>query len=285
MTLKKLALLIVKTCITIAIFWIIVHKIDLNELFKSIKTGNVFYLSVALIFFVLSKLISSFRLNHFLKVAGIHISEKLNRKLYWLGMYYNLFLPGGVGGDGYKIYLLQKHFNSSPRKIFSAILLDRITGMLALFILLVILSYCLPYPLILHYTVWLLIPASILICYLLIRWMFPDFTTVFKQTNMTSFGVQISQLIEMFFILLALHHTDNITAYLFVFLISSVVAVIPFTIGGVGSRELTFLYGAQWLHLNINTSVAISLTFFLITAIVSLWGIAYSFNDLKFNKL
>jgi uncharacterized membrane protein YbhN (UPF0104 family) len=92
------------------------------------------------------------------------------------------------------------------------------------------------------------------------------------------------QLAETYFILMAINHTNNTGAYLFVFLISSIVAVIPFTIGGIGSRELTFLYGAQWFHLDVNASIAISLIFFIITAIVSLFGIVYSFNPLKLKE-
>jgi uncharacterized membrane protein YbhN (UPF0104 family) len=237
-----------------------------------------------LILFILSKIIASVRLNYFLKSVGISISEKLNLQLYWLGMYYNLFLPGGIGGDGYKVFLLRKRFNTRSRKIISAIFLDRVTGMLALFVLLVILSYSLPWPVIYHFLMWLLIPLSITICYLLIRWLFPDFISIFNPANALSFGVQLLQLAETYFILLALNHTNNTGAYLFVFLISSIVAVIPFTIGGIGSRELTFLYGAQWLHLNVNASIAISLIFFIITAIVSLFGIVYSFNPLKLKE-
>jgi len=47
---------------------------------------------------------------------------------------------------------------------------------------------------------------------------------------------------------------------------------LPFTIGGVGARELVFLLGAQWLQTNKDTAVAFSLLFFLITAISSLAG-------------
>ncbi len=50
-------------------------------------------------------------------------------------MFYNLFLPGGIGGDGYKIYLLQKNYQTGTKKIFGAVLADRISGMVALVVL------------------------------------------------------------------------------------------------------------------------------------------------------
>jgi len=67
-----------------------------------------------------------------------------------------------------------------------------------------------------------------------------------------------------------------VSSYLLVFLVSSIVAVLPITIGGVGSREFTFMLGAQWLHLDLNLSIALSVVFYLITAFTSLFGIFYS---------
>jgi hypothetical protein len=53
---------------------------------------------------------------------------------------------------------------------------------------------------------------------------------------------------------------------------------LPVTLGGIGSREVVFYYGAIWLGLEENTSVGISMVFFIITAFVSLWGLAYHFK-------
>jgi uncharacterized membrane protein YbhN (UPF0104 family) len=66
--------------------------------------------------------------------------------------------------------------------------------------------------------------------------------------------------------------------YLFVFLLSSVVAVIPFTIGGIGAREIAFLYAAGYLNLDTSLSIALSLLFFFITVLVSLTGIVYVYR-------
>ena len=60
--------------------------------------------------------------------------------------------------------------------------------------------------------------------------------------------------------------------YLTLFLVSSVVAVLPISIGGVGVRELTFLYGFGLLGSDANSGVLFSFLFFLITALSSLAG-------------
>ena len=61
----------------------------------------------------------------------------------------------------------------------------------------------------------------------------------------------------------------------------SIVAVVPLTLGGIGSREVTFFYGAKFLGLDQNVSVGVSVLFFLITALVSLIGAWYHFKKIK----
>src|SRR5437868_15460208 len=98
--------------------------------------SRVFYLIFALIFFILSKIFSSFRLNINFRNIGLHLPEKKNLKLYWLGMYYNLFLPGAISGDAYKVVLLNRKYQASYKKTSAAVLLDRFSGLLALGIIL-----------------------------------------------------------------------------------------------------------------------------------------------------
>jgi glycosyltransferase 2 family protein len=251
----------------------------LKETADILLSANIFWLIPAGIFFILSKWISAWRLNSFFRTIGIVIPEKENIKLYLLGMYYNLFLPGGIGGDGYKIYLLNKRSNTGMKKIFQAVLLDRITGVYALFVLVVGISYLLPYPIEYKYVTWLLIPLSFAFFYLILHKFFRVFLAVFLRTNMQSLLVQLAQLISAWCILQSIHTHDYLWEYLCVFLISSIVATIPFTIGGIGAREITFLLGADYLGLNADSSIALSLLFFLITALVSFAGIYYSFRE------
>jgi uncharacterized membrane protein YbhN (UPF0104 family) len=77
----------------------------------------------------------------------------------------------------------------------------------------------------------------------------------------------------IFTLLMGMGIAENYLAYLLVFLASSVATIIPITIGGLGLRELVFLYGARYLGLDADISVAVSLLFFLITLVSSLPGI------------
>lgn len=193
-------------------------------------------------------------------------------------MYYNLFLPGGIGGDGYKIYFLNKIYKIPAKKLFWAVLLDRITGVLSLLCLAILFMYFIPMDSMYYWFLWLGIPFGLFAFHWVVKVFFKEFLLVYTKTNLQSLFVQLFQLISAWFILLSIGINDQAGQYLFVFLISSLVAVIPFTIGGAGAREITFLFGAQILNLNSEYSIALSLIFYLITAAVSFTGIYFSFR-------
>lgn len=271
-----------KILITVVALYFVFQKISIKDVTQLFATSNILYLFIALLFFIISKLIASFRLNLFFRKIDICISNAYNIKLYLLGMFYNLFLPGGVGGDGYKIFILNKRFKVKVKNLFWAVLFDRVVGILALFCLLVIFSYAIPYPLNYKYFTWLLIPLAIISFYIFNKKLFSHFKPIVLKTLSFSLFVQISQLIAAAFILMAFGIYDNYIPYLFIFLFSSIIAALPISIGGLGAREITFLYGSELLNLNMDTAVALSLMFYIITAVVSFCGIYYS---IKTNKI
>ncbi len=261
----------------LAIF-LVFRKIDTDQLWEITKSIHWPWLIPALVLFVLSKVFTALRLNLYFRNIGLNISEKLNFKLYLIGMFYNLFLPGGIGGDGYKIYLLNKQFKTSVKSLVQASLLDRLGGLVAIVFLLLLLilpvDLNLPFDSQIPWEVLVTISAILVfpVFWLVQFFFFKSFLLSFIKSNLWSIVGQISQLICAIFILLALGINEKFMAYQLVFLLSSIVAVLPLTIGGVGARELVFIYAHSYAGIEEATAVAFSLIFFLITALVSLCG-------------
>lgn len=276
---------VVKLVVSGLLIYFIFSKIDVQEIRNTLRSSNPYYLGLALVFFLSSKIIASFRLNLYFHQLDVFLTHKSNLKLYFLGMFYNLFLPGGIGGDAYKGYAIKKKFDVATKKVVSVLVLDRLSGLLLLFVYACSLLLLIPQETILALTPLFLagIPISTLVFWLLNRSFFSYALPVFWKSVGYSAFVQLAQLISVWFIMKALGIEGHQIAYLVIFLISSIVSVIPLTIGGIGSREATFFYGASLLGLNENISVGISVIFFLITALVSLAGIWYHFKkiDLK----
>lgn len=131
----------------------------------------------------------------------------------------------------------------------------------------------------------LAIPLSVIVFWFVNKRFFTTTLPVFWKSVGFSALVQLAQLVSVVFILKAMSVSLDAIEYLFIFLISSIVSVIPLTIGGIGSREVTFLYGAEWLGLDASTSIGISFTFFLITALISFFGVIYHFKKPKLESV
>ena len=90
--------------------------------------------------------------------------------------------------------------------------------------------------------------------------------------------VQSLQVVCVYCLMNALHLHEHHTPYILIFLLSSIVAVLPFTIGGLGAREVVFLWGSNQFLLNRDEAVCISLLFYLISVIISLIGIIWVYK-------
>lgn len=270
---RRYLALLAKLAFMAGALWLVARHLDLPALGRTLRQARPGWLLLAATLFTLSKLISSVRLNTFFRAVDIQLTERYNLRLYWLGMFYNLFLPGGIGGDGYKVYLLGKEFPGRRGVIFRALLLDRLSGMVALLVLLLLLFAATDYPGWSQAGALALVPLGLVLSYGLGRWWFGEFRRAFGRTSWQALGVQGAQVLCAWALLTALGAADGpVLPYLLVFLASSMAAVLPLTVGGLGARELTFLYGAKFFTLSAPVAISVSVLFYVITALVSLGG-------------
>lgn len=278
---KKWAFAVLKIGISLVAVIFIIKRIDIDHLFSTIHNASFPLLAIAIAFFIASKVVSAYRLNIYFANIDLKLSVVDNLKLYLLGMFYNLFLPGGIGGDGYKVWLLHKRGGGRMKQLAAAVLLDRVNGMYAIILLVLI---AIPLVLYREWMLWLaplVLVLSIVLYWATIRTFFRYFSKSITVTTLMSILVQLLQIISILCITKAIGIGDKYLELVLIFLVSSAVAVLPFTIGGVGARELVFLYGSLWWGIGQTESVTISFLFFIITAVVSFWGIIYSVGNIK----
>ena len=267
-----------KILLTGGALYLVFQKIDTAQLLQLSKNLSWPWLLPAIALFVGSKVATAIRLNHYFANIHLLLSAWENWRLYLIGMFYNLFLPGGIGGDGYKVYLLNKEFKTPVKELLKASLLDRLGGLVAIVALLLALLGLIELPW-QGFATWtskaLLFAAALGVIpafWLLQKVLFSNFLPSFWQGIIWSLVGQLAQMASVFCLLLALGVQDNFLAYQAVFLLSSIVAVLPLTIGGVGARELVVVYAHSYAGIQETEAVAFSLLFFLISAAVSLSG-------------
>ena len=276
--LKKLLINFAKIFISIALLYFVFQKIPFREVTVLWTKTNVFYLVIAAILFLASQIISTKRLELYFEANDFHLSFRSNLELYFLGMFYNFFIPGGIGGDAYKVYLLNKNFGWSAKKITSSLFNDRLSGLLAICVLILVFSFNLLeakfFPIL-----FVLLLVGFFFTYFLTKKLFSNYTTVFFKAFSYSFLVQILQVISFIFLLKSLDISDNFTIYAVVFLASSVLSLISFA--GIGVREMLFLQASKWFSFHPEISVSASLLFTMITAFFSLFGVIFQIRKLN----
>ena len=173
--------------------YLFIKKLNVSELTDVLFSVRYSYLVLAMLFFVLSQYLSSWRLLGVFRSFSFLLQPSSNHRLYVLGMFYNFFLPGGIGGDAYKAIKLQKTFDWSWKKLGKALVLDRAIGLGALLCCLTLIDPNLLLPISWIWRIALFL-ALIFIGRYATQILFKSKAIYFK-TLCWSFGVQIAQLL------------------------------------------------------------------------------------------
>jgi len=263
---NKIVKTILKLVVSGVIIYYIYSSLDINKFMSYLKNITITSYIAAFIVFNISQIISAKRLELILLTKKVVISFKEQIKLYYLGMFYNLFLPAGIGGDGYKVYYISKLFQIKVRTLIKLLLYDRFVGLSGLLFLLLICLY--------FYFDYKIISSIFVICVLLIAGVvflfFKDLNIVFLQALLLSIVIQALQGLSGY--LLFSNLTQLYGVYLVLFYLSSLATVFPFTIGGLGAREAVFVFGLSNLDINYEAGVLFCGLFFSLTFISSLCG-------------
>ncbi len=275
---KTYGMIFAKILLSCLALWWVFRKVDYGHLFALFWQVDWCWLMVSFLVFNMSRWIAAYRLNLFFDQIGLSLSQVFNLKLYYLGMFYNFLLPGGISGDGYKVYFLNKHYQVGAMDLVYATLVDRVTGLFSLcWLLVMVAGYA-------TCAVWLPIPTGWYLGVMLLLWpifygvyslVARRFLSLFFWSNVWAFFMQLSQVFVVICLLQALHEPLHMADYVFAFLISSMVSVFPFSFGGIGARELTFMYLQPWLGYDVHTGIMVSALFFLLTLLSSFPGIFF----------
>jgi len=277
--------LLLKIGFTGLLLYYVFHKIHIDQVKSLIIRSNPWWALAGVLCYFLSIIVSASRLLSFFKSINLNIGWKFNLRLYMLGIFYNLFLPGGIGGDGYKIYLLKKTYKMPAKKVFWAILFDRLSGFWAIGFITAVLVIFLPQLNISPILTGSVFLVATMIYYFVAHRFFKDYTKNFFEGHFKAIIVQSLQVATILLVMIGLHHNDKFAPYLSAFLMSSMAAVVPFSVGGLGFREFIFKYVIdKWFHMNGDLAVVLSLSFYVTSVIIALLGIYYVFRSDKLQE-
>jgi hypothetical protein len=264
--------LLFKVAVSGLAIWFVFQQINITAALQNLSKFSLLSLFGAIILYNISQIISAHRLNGFFNAEGIELTPAASLRLYYKGMFYNLVLPGSIGGDGYKALVLKNEFGSSWKNLIRSLLVDRISGFIILLYLLIPLFLLIVENI--GWPYWLISTAALMglypVFYFSIKKIIPAYTEQADLSLALSFFVQLFQVLSALCLGLALGIPWS--QFIFIFLLSSVASSIPFTLGGIGAREFIFVSIGSQLSIATENGFVFSVVFYLITVASSLIG-------------
>jgi uncharacterized protein (TIRG00374 family) len=130
-TTRKYIFILCKICVAAAcMVWVGLAQ-DWAQIRKIFSELNILSLSICGILFIVSQIIVAVRWNFLLRAQSIRIKNITAIKLQLLGLFYNNFLPGSIGGDFLRAWYISKHTDKRVEAAFS-VFVDRALGTLAM---------------------------------------------------------------------------------------------------------------------------------------------------------
>lgn len=280
--------IILKISVSLLFIYAVLSKLDLNELIFEFKNIKLAYFIIAIFLYLSTQIFSTKRWSYFVK-ADKDFFELF--ELYMVGTFFNLFLPGTVGGDVVKAYYLYKGTQKRGDSLVS-VFMERYMGMLALILIstLAVVSgfkfikgtFAFKFYLII---IVFFITGTIIVSFLPyevfykklkgVRIAIRDFIfhkDIFIKTLFLSLIVQGIGVFVVYLLAKSIN-IDIPISYHFIFIpIISVISMIPVSFSGVGIREYSFLHFYSIAGVNEEKAVTLSLLWFVIMIITGLIG-------------
>ncbi len=131
---RKTAALLIKTCISVTLIVILVKSADVHDTVRAVlRLGPEVWISCVLLY-VLGQMISAYRWKLLSGEAGFSAPLRDHISYYFIGMFFNLFLPTSVGGDGVKCWYLSRTdpLGRTAPAVYT-VLAERATGFIVMF--------------------------------------------------------------------------------------------------------------------------------------------------------
>lgn len=281
---------LIKYAVAISALALAIWLADFKTVMAACRNVNPFMLIVAFVLLIASQLASAMRTRIYLNLFGLELSFADAVAFYFSGMFYNTVLPGGIGGDGYKVLILKKSANLPTADGLKLVLAERANG---LFVLLLLILLMLPFSYffkIIPYG-WIFVIACIAATvkgyFFAEGIILPEPKSTSLKACLWSGVVQISISVAVLFLLAGINVIpEQWLEYLLLFQIGTVASVLPVTIGGAGLRELALFYGASEAGIPAANGVTVGVLWFvlyMLAALAGLWGIR-RIDSIKFKE-
>ena len=300
---KPALILLMKVLVSVGLIVFLLTRIHIERFFFTFASADFSDVVLALVVYFLSQLLSALRWDVLARPLGFNKPFRVMFNFYLIGMFFNLFAPGTVGGDVSRIYYLaqdeaggrDKQWGGATINATVSVFVDRLIGMMVLVWLgalglILFPEYAVPsavrlvtFALALGFIVGgLLIPV--------LRRILPDggYPVVIKlrlalrsyrshrralpQAIALSFAIHLIQAWIHLLIGRALHFEIPFSYCIILYPLVGTFAAIPISLNGLGLREGGYLFLLAVIGISSEKAIAFGVLLFLAVAADSLIG-------------
>ena len=289
---KSLAFLVLKCLVSAGLLYLLLRRVDGPQLRAAAQTLSWTGWSAACALYLLAQLLSSFRWSVIGRRFGIAAPYAAYLRGYFIGIFFNLFLPTGVGGDVVKGYHLGKR-SGHMLDAAATVILDRVLGLIMLLLLGAYAAWQIDLSPRWMQHVLLLGAAAGLVAVALMpylidamaRWRASWAEALAPQrffwcdrrallyALLLSAGVQLLTVASIFVLGEQLHIAQPLLFYIASCAIIAIVSLTPLTINGFGVREWGFVALFQSVGVAEEAALLLSLLSFSLQAAAGLVGV------------
>ncbi|HEX6790634.1 MAG TPA: lysylphosphatidylglycerol synthase transmembrane domain-containing protein [Candidatus Krumholzibacteria bacterium] len=124
----------VKIGVSASLMIFLLRKIPSHEIMALVTRADRGLLLAATVLFMVSNIAGWFQWHVLLRASGVSQEQENTFRFYFIGLFFNNFLPANIGGDAVKVYDLTRE-GESPYRVIAVTLLDRLLGVFSLCLL------------------------------------------------------------------------------------------------------------------------------------------------------
>ncbi|MFZ5800867.1 MAG: lysylphosphatidylglycerol synthase transmembrane domain-containing protein [Candidatus Omnitrophota bacterium] len=128
---KNILSFLVRFGLSAGLIFLLLRKINFLQVFELIKHSSSHYLALAALMFILCHILLFVRWDLILKGLDVHIPLGRLLAAFFVGLFFNLFLPSSAGGDLARSIDLFSH-TPHKAKVVASVILDRLSGFVSM---------------------------------------------------------------------------------------------------------------------------------------------------------
>jgi len=305
---KKLILLLVRIIISVSliVFLVKTQFKDIRSALEIIKSVNKPLLILSLSTHIFGIWITAVRWNTLLGTQKVKLGTTTLTLTVLIGFFFNNFLPTSIGGDVFRTYDAAKKANIPIETSASIIIVERFSGIIsastyaiiALFLgFTAIGNQSFIIPVIIFFITCIIIAFIILNPSILrlnklinkIKFLkkvkqklaniyftflsFKKFKWVLVRVMIYSFLLQFAVILNYFLAAKSLGINLNLTAFIFIVPVVTIIAMVPISIGGIGIRENTLVFIMTAMGVGSEQAAICALLIFLMLIFIGIIGV------------